>query len=101
MKFLSLAVLGILLSASVVCAQQSNPLEMLRSQFASLDTDRNGEISSDEFLIYKMQEAKQVSAKAFEKLDTDGNGSISEQEYLQKMRLILEQLQKIVQSQEM
>ncbi len=76
-------------------AQNADPALLIREQFAKIDTNGDGEISQEEFLAYKQEETKKVTAKIFEKLDTDKSGGISEEEYAQTVNTILSQLKKL------
>ena len=95
MKLTVFSCLLTLLFINSVQAQQVDPALMIHEQFAKIDTNSDGEISQEEFLNYKMEETKKVTAKVFEKLDTDKNGAISEEEYSQIVTNIMNQLKKI------
>ncbi len=95
MKLTVFSCLLTLLFINSVQAQQVDPALMIHEQFAKIDTNSDGEISQEEFLDYKMEETKKVTAKVFEKLDTDKNGTISEAEYSQTVANIVNQLKKI------
>ncbi len=95
MKLIAFSSLFALLLINSVSAQQADPALMIHEQFAKIDTNSDGEISQEEFLNYKMEETKKVTAKVFEKLDTDKNGAISEEEYSQIVTNIMNQLKKI------
>ena len=46
-------------------AQSADPSLLIHEQFAKIDTNGDGEISEEEFLDYKMEETKKVTAKFF------------------------------------
>lgn len=95
MKLTVLSSLFALLLISQVQAQEVDPALMIHEQFAKIDTNADGEISQEEFLNYKIEETKKVTAKIFEKLDTDKNGAISEEEYSKIIANIMNQLKKM------
>ena len=78
-------------------AQSADPSLLIHEQFAKIDTNGDGEISEEEFLDYKMEETKKVTAKGFSKLGTDKSGGISEEEYSQTVSNIINQLKKLSQ----
>ncbi len=95
MKLIAFSSLFALLLINSVQAQEVDPALMIHEQFAKIDTNSDGEISQEEFLEYKLEETKKVTAKVFEKLDTDKNGTISEAEYSQTVANIVNQLKKL------
>lgn len=92
-KFILAAV--IMLATGPAFAQNADPALLIREQFSKIDTNGDGEISQAEFLAYKQEETKKITAKIFEKLDTDKSGGISEAEYAQTVNTILSQLKKL------
>jgi len=84
-----------ILSAAPAFAQNTDPALLIREQFSKIDSNGDGEISQEEFLAYKQEETKKVTAKVFKKLDTDKSGGISETEYAQTINNILGQLKKL------
>ena len=78
-------------------AQSADPSLVIHEQFAKIDTNGDGEISEEEFLDYKMEETKKVTAKVFSKLDTDKSGGISEEEYSQTVSNIINKMKKLSQ----
>ncbi len=88
-------VLTMILAAGPVMAQNADPSLLIREQFSQIDANGDGEISQAEFLAYKQEETKKITAKIFEKLDTDKSGGISEAEYAQTVNTILSQLKRL------
>ena len=95
MKFTIFSSLFALLLINQVQAQEVDPALMIHEQFAKIDVNSDGEISQEEFLEYKLEETKKITAKVFDKLDTDKNGAISEEEYSKTVTNIVNQLKKL------
>lgn len=60
---------------------QAKLQEISDEEFNKLDTDKDGNISQEEYIEYMVQETRKKSAKSFSQLDTNKDGKISKDEY--------------------
>jgi Ca2+-binding EF-hand superfamily protein len=65
------------MSASSVFAQETP-----KKVFASMDTNKDGKVSQEEFMNYYIEYIEKSRNPRFEKLDTDKDGCISREEFM-------------------
>jgi Ca2+-binding EF-hand superfamily protein len=65
----------------VLAAKKKKPKRNPAARFAAMDVNKDGQISSEEFLARKKPEQKEAAAKRFAKFDTDKNGLLSREEF--------------------
>lgn len=54
---------------------------MMKKKFVEMDTNQDGIITKNEFVRYKMLEAKRISYQVFQQIDTNSDNILSEAEY--------------------
>ena len=66
----------------VLAQDQPTPRDWMQGRFDAMDTDKDGEISRDEYTTYKQARAE----KKFQMLDSNGDGFVTQEEYQEGMR---------------
>jgi Ca2+-binding EF-hand superfamily protein len=64
-----------------LAAKKKKPKRNPAARFAAMDVNKDGQLSSEEFLARKKPENKEGAAKRFTKFDSDKNGSLSREEF--------------------
>jgi hypothetical protein len=64
-----------------LAAKKKKPKRNPAARFTAMDINKDGQLSSEEFLARKKPEQKESAAKRFARFDSDKNGSLSREEF--------------------